>query len=652
MRRAISWLYCAPKSRTQILFMRTRSRPPACRRRSGNACALRLAWRTQLLGALEHLAFGLDGRRDDQLRLLQLLDALRSHRAHAGSNGAHQVEGAILGEGGTEEDLLERAGDAHADARAARQVRVRGGHPPVIAAARRFLSPREGRADHDRVRARGEGFANVTARGHAAVGDDGHVAPRALVVEVTRGGGVRGGRHLRHAEAKHLAARAGGTRPHPDEHGVDAALHQLEARFVGHGVAHDERDGEVLLQLAQVYRRVLGGHVTRGGDSGLHHEEVRAGFLGDLGEALRALGDGGHHDGPAALLDLRDALVDQLFLDGLAVDALDDLGRFLEARGGDAVEDLVGIVVAGEDAFQIEHGEAAEAAHLDGELGADHAVHGRGDDGDLEAVATELPGNVDLVGIDGERAGNQRDVVEAVRRPGFAPTPHPHAHALSPSPGLDGSPARAPYIENRRLRPTVFRGSIRAGSPSVNPLHGHRTFVGCASSQMMRSPWIVRSESTTSMQREIPRIRSARPPVATTFTCAPISERIRSTTPSTSPAQPYTTPDWMLVTVLRPMASFGWRSSTRYRRAAREISASDAVIMPGAMAPPTNSPRAFTQSNVVAVPRLITMSGLPYRVTPPTISHTRSAPTSLGASTTRGTTSRYPGSTENAGIPK
>src|SRR5262249_48785961 len=151
-------------------------------------------------------------------------------------------------------------------------------------------------------------------------------------------------------------------------------------------------------------------------------------------------------DGPAALLDLRNTLVDQLFLDGLAVDALDDLGCFLEARGGDAVEDLVGIVVAGEDAFQIEHGETAQAAHPHGELGAGHTVHGRRDDGDLEAVTTQLPGDVDLVGIDGERAWNQRDVVEAIRRPGFAPTPHPHAHALSPSPGLDGSSALRPRI--------------------------------------------------------------------------------------------------------------------------------------------------------------------------------------------------------------
>src|SRR5215467_3109551 len=222
MRRAMSWLYCAPKSRTQILFMRTRSRPPACRRRSGSACALGLAWRAQLLSALEHLAFGLDGRGDDQLRLLQLLDVLRSHRTHAGANRAHEVQRAVLGEGGAEEDLLERAEDADADARPARQVRVWRGHAPVIAAARRLLGARESGSDHDGVRTRGEGLADVAARGHAAVGDDGHVAAGALVVEIARGRGVGGGRHLGHAETEDLAARAGGAGTDPDEHGVDA----------------------------------------------------------------------------------------------------------------------------------------------------------------------------------------------------------------------------------------------------------------------------------------------------------------------------------------------------------------------------------------------------------------------------------------------
>src|SRR3990167_5075554 len=44
----------------------------------------------------------------------------------------------------------------------------------------------------------------------------------------------------------------------------------------------------------------------------------------------------------------------------------------------------------------------------------------------------------------------------------------------------------------------------------------------------------------------------------------------------------------MFVTVLRPIASFGRTSSTRNRRAARATSESTAVLIPGAIAPPTN----------------------------------------------------------------
>src|SRR6266581_1463346 len=119
MRRAMRWQYCPPALRTTIWF-------------TGGAA---LAWTPQLLRLLEDLAFGLDGGRDDQLGLLQLADRLGPHRAHAGADGP-------------DEDLLERARDADADARAARQVRVRRRHAPVIAAPGRLGRAREGRADH------------------------------------------------------------------------------------------------------------------------------------------------------------------------------------------------------------------------------------------------------------------------------------------------------------------------------------------------------------------------------------------------------------------------------------------------------------------------------------------------------------------------
>ena len=77
----------------------------------------------------------------------------------------------------------------------------------------------------------------------------------------TRRGGVRRRGHLRHPEAEDLAARARGAGAHAHQEGVGSALHQLEARFVGHHIADDEGDGEVLLELPEVDRRVLGRDV-------------------------------------------------------------------------------------------------------------------------------------------------------------------------------------------------------------------------------------------------------------------------------------------------------------------------------------------------------------------------------------------------------
>src|ERR687892_1021673 len=117
----------------------------------------------QLLRLLEDLAFGLDRGRDDQLRLLQLADAPGADRAHAGPDGADEVQGAVLGERRAEQDLLQRAGHPYPDPGAARQVGVRGGHAPVIAAPGRLDRARERRADHHGVGARRERLADVAA---------------------------------------------------------------------------------------------------------------------------------------------------------------------------------------------------------------------------------------------------------------------------------------------------------------------------------------------------------------------------------------------------------------------------------------------------------------------------------------------------------
>src|SRR5262249_58681650 len=99
MRRAMRWQYWPPALRTTIWF-------------TGGTT---LAWTPQLLRLLEDLALGLVGGRDDQLRLLQLADRLRSHRAHAGADCPDEIQRAVFREGRSEQNLLERAGDPDPD---------------------------------------------------------------------------------------------------------------------------------------------------------------------------------------------------------------------------------------------------------------------------------------------------------------------------------------------------------------------------------------------------------------------------------------------------------------------------------------------------------------------------------------------------------
>src|SRR5574341_2689267 len=111
-----------------------RSSPPA---RATRVTAPALLAHADALCLLEDLALRLDGGRDDELRQLEFADRAGPDRPHAGPQGADQVHRAIVGEGGTEQDLLQWPDDPDADARAARQVRVRRRHSPVVPPPRR-----------------------------------------------------------------------------------------------------------------------------------------------------------------------------------------------------------------------------------------------------------------------------------------------------------------------------------------------------------------------------------------------------------------------------------------------------------------------------------------------------------------------------------
>src|SRR5581483_8356510 len=115
------------------------------------------------------------------------------------------------------------------------------------------------------------------------------------------------------------------------------------------------------------------------------------------------------------VLDLADALGDELGLDGLGVDLLHAGGGLVGLELGDLREQRLRILVARPQALEVEAADAAELADLDGRGRADDSVHGRRHQGEAELVGVDLPGDVDVLGVAGATARNDGDVVEPIR---------------------------------------------------------------------------------------------------------------------------------------------------------------------------------------------------------------------------------------------
>jgi hypothetical protein len=156
-----------------------------------------------------------------------------------------------------------------------------------------------------------------------------------------------------------------------------------------------------------------------GGEHGaLHHEHVGAGFLDDRSPALRVCGhrrDGACH---ARAGDLLDPLADEPVLHRRHVDLLQECVDLVHRRLCDGREDLGRILVARLHAVEVEHGESAEVSHLRGEAGVHDAVHGGGEEGDLQAGAVDREGHVDFRGVHGHPTRDQGNLVEPIRAPG------------------------------------------------------------------------------------------------------------------------------------------------------------------------------------------------------------------------------------------
>ena len=156
-------------------------------------------------------------------------------------------------------------------------------------------------------------------------------------------------------------------------------------------------------------------HVLGGDDGALDDHDVQPGVerqLVVLADLLRRQRRGGDDAGG---LDLLDALGDQLRLDRLLVDGLHLARRLVLRQLRDAGEHVLGVLVAGEDALEVEHGEAAEAARcsiaVSGETTPSIAD---AEQGKLEPVGTQRPRDVHVIGVPRSAGRDDRNVVESV----------------------------------------------------------------------------------------------------------------------------------------------------------------------------------------------------------------------------------------------
>ncbi len=183
----------------------------------------------------------------------------------------------------------------------------------------------------------------------------------------------------------------------------------------------------------ELERFIFRGNVADGGDGALDDENIRAGFLRDRSEFRRPLRNGTDRRGRAAVFDLPDARRDQIFLHRFLVNFLEQPGDLRFVGFDNFLENFLRVFVARLDAFEIQNGQAAELAHLDGEAHIDHAIHRAGQDRDLEierfrVSPRQTPGDVDFVRIDRDPARDQRDFVEPVGHARFSISANPHSH--------------------------------------------------------------------------------------------------------------------------------------------------------------------------------------------------------------------------------
>src|SRR5690349_20689783 len=115
-----------------------------------------------------------------------------------------------------------------------------------------------------------------------------------------------------------------------------ARAHEVQAGRVARAAAEDDGHGDLAHELLEVEHVALARDVLGRDDRALDHEDVEPGVERDLVELLDALRGQGGGGQDAVLLDLADALPDQLLLDRLEVDLLHLARRLLAWQARDA----------------------------------------------------------------------------------------------------------------------------------------------------------------------------------------------------------------------------------------------------------------------------------------------------------------------------
>ena len=108
------------------------------------------------------------------------------------------IAGLVITAGCAPENADQRGLRSGLDAGAARKFGMESGHPPVIAASRRFFGAGDRRTYHDGVSAAGDRLSDVAAGPHAAVRYDLDVFAGLVQMTSPGGGGVGYCRRLRH----------------------------------------------------------------------------------------------------------------------------------------------------------------------------------------------------------------------------------------------------------------------------------------------------------------------------------------------------------------------------------------------------------------------------------------------------------------------